>query len=160
MRKGFHKKTYLNVLDIGTSKIACLVVRLSDDQHAEVIGASCVPSQGILAGTIWDLGAATKCISEALHQAEKQADHVIESVIVNISSPELHSLHLYHETSIPVGKPVSGSDVKRLVDDIVSAHIPAGEEVLHAFPLGYNDRNTFIFNLFTYDSGDFIHVLR
>lgn len=137
MRKGFHKKTYLNVLDIGTSKIACLVARLSDNQHVEIVGASCIPAQGIQAGMIWDLGAATNCISEALHQAEKQADHVIESVIVNISSPELHSLHLYHETSIPIGKPVSGADVKRLVDDIISMHIPPGEEVLHAFPLGY-----------------------
>lgn len=137
MSKAFSKKTYLNVLDIGSSKIACLVVRLTDNKYAEVVGASCVPSQGIQAGMIWDLGAATTCIGEALHQAEKQADHPIDSVIVNISSPELHSLHLYHEINIPTGKPVSGADVKRLVDDIVATHVPAGEEVLHAFPLGY-----------------------
>ena len=137
MSKTFRKKTYLNLLDIGSSKIACLVVRLTDNKYAEVVGASCVPAQGIQAGMIWDLGAATTCIGEALHQAEKQADHPIDSVIVNISSPELHSLHLYHETNIPAGKPVSGTDVKRLVDEIVATHVPTGEEVLHAFPLGY-----------------------
>ena len=137
MNKGFHKKTYLNLLDIGTSKIACLVVRLTDNKYVEVVGASCVPSQGIQAGMIWDLAAATTCVSEAIHQAEKQADHSIDSVVVNISSPELHSLHLYHEMNIPVGKPISSADVKRLVDEIVSVHVPAGEEVLHAFPLGY-----------------------
>ena len=134
MNKGFHKKVYLNLLDIGSSKVACLIVRLTDNKHAEVIGASCVPSQGIQAGMIWDLAAATTCVSEAIHQAEKQADHTIDSVVVNISSPELHSLHLYHEMEIPVGKPISGADVKRLVDEIVSMHVPAGEEVLHAFP--------------------------
>ncbi|MGN0920028.1 MAG: cell division protein FtsA [Alphaproteobacteria bacterium] len=137
MSQTFRKKTYLNLLDIGSSKIACLVVRLTDNKYAEVVGASCVPATGIQAGMIWDLGAATACIGDALHQAEKQADHPIESVIVNISSPELHSLHLYHETAIPAGKPVSGADVKRLVDEIVSIHVPTGEEVLHAFPLGY-----------------------
>ena len=137
MSKAFRKKTYLNVLDVGSSKIACLVVRLTDNKYAEVVGASCVPAKGIQAGTIWDLGAATTCIGEALHQAEKQADHPIDSVIVNISSPELHSLHLYHETPIPAGKPITGMDVKRLVDEIVATHVPAGEEVLHAFPLGY-----------------------
>ena len=137
MNKGFKKRTYLNLLDIGTSKIACLVVCLTDNQYVEVVGAACVPAQGIQAGIIWDLGAATTCIGEALHQAEKQADHPIDSVIVNISSPELHSLHLYHEIPIMVGKPISGADVKRLVDEIVSTHVPAGEEVLHAFPLGY-----------------------
>ena len=137
MKKGFRKKTYLNLLDIGSSKIACLVVRLTDDKYPEVIGVSCVPSKGIQAGVIWDLSAATTCIGEALHQAEKQADHAIDSVIVNITSPHLHSLHLYHEMSIPAGKPVSGGDVKRLVDEIVLNHVPQGEEVLHAFPLGY-----------------------
>ena len=49
MKKGFRKKTYLNLLDIGSSKIACLVVRLTDDRYPEVIGLSCVPSQGIQA---------------------------------------------------------------------------------------------------------------
>ena len=112
-------------------------MRLTDNKYAEVVGASCVPSQGIQAGIIWDLGAATTCIGEALHQAEKQADHPIDSVIVNISSPELHSLHLYHEISVPAGKPVSGADVKHLVDEIIYTHVPTGEEVLHAFPLGY-----------------------
>ena len=137
MKKGFHKKTYMNLLDIGSSKIACLVVRLTDDKYPEVIGVSCVPSQGIQAGMIWDLGAATTCIGEAIHQAEKQADHAIDSVIVNVTSPHLHSLHLYHEMPIPAGKPISGADVKRLVDEIVSNHVPQGEEVIHAFPLGY-----------------------
>ena len=137
MSRAFKKKTYLNLLDIGSNKIACLVVRLGDKQHPEVIAASCVPSQGIQAGMIWDLEAATTAISEALHQAEKQINHPIDSVIVNISSAELHSLHLYHETAIPVGKPVSSDGVKKLVDEIVTTHVPVGEEVLHAFPLGY-----------------------
>ena len=137
MTRKFGKKTYFNLLDVGSSKIACLIVRLTDNKSAEVVGASCVPAQGIQAGAIWDLEAATACIGEALHQAEKQADHPIDSVIVNISSPELHSLHLYHEMPVPAGKPVSGGDVKRLVDDIVMTHVANDEEVLHAFPLGY-----------------------
>ncbi|MBR6231516.1 MAG: hypothetical protein IKQ99_00270, partial [Alphaproteobacteria bacterium] len=73
MKKGFRKKTYINLLDIGSNKVACLVVRLTDDKYPEVIGVSCVPSQGIQAGMIWDLGAATTCIGEAILQAEKQA---------------------------------------------------------------------------------------
>ena len=97
MTRKFRKKTYLNLLDIGSSKVACLIVRLTDNKYAEVVGASCVPSEGIQAGMIWNLETATACIGEALHQAEKQAEHPIDSVIVNISSPELHSLHLYHE---------------------------------------------------------------
>jgi cell division protein FtsA len=137
MKKRFHKKTYLNLLDIGSGKVACMVVRLTDDQAPTVVGAACVPSKGIQAGSIWNLEEATACVGEAIRQAEVQSGQRIESVIVNISSTQLHSLQVYHEVAIPPGKPISAQDVQVLVDGIVSQHVPVGEEVLHAFPLGY-----------------------
>jgi len=137
MKKRFHKKTYLNLLDIGSGKIACMVVCLTDDQTPQVVGASCVPSKGIQAGSIWNLEEATACVGEAIRQAEVKSGQRIESVIVNISSTQLHSLQVYHEVAIPAGKPISAQDVQALVDGIVSQHVPVGEEVLHAFPLGY-----------------------
>ena len=149
MKKHFHKKTYLNLLDIGSSKIACMVVRLTDDKSPTVIGTSCVPSKGIQAGSIWNLEEATACVSDAIHQAEIKAGQAIESVIVNISSTQMHSLQVYHEISIPAGRPISALDVQHLVDNIVSQHVPVGEEILHAFPLGYTVDKSFSDFLFS-----------
>ena len=137
MKKRFHKKTYLNLLDIGSGKVACMVVRLMDNQSPVVVGASCVPSRGIQAGSIWNLDEATACVGEAIHQAEVKSGQSIESVIVNISSTRMHSIRAYHEVSIAPGKPISAQDVQHLVDNIVAQHVPVGEEVLHAFPLAY-----------------------
>lgn len=137
MKKRFHKKTYLNLLDIGSGKVACMVVRLTDNQAPVVVGASCVPSRGIQAGSIWNLEEATACIGEAIHQAEVKSGQSIESVIVNISSTQMHSIRAYHEVAIAPGKPISVQDVQHLVDSIVAQYVPVGEEVLHAFPLAY-----------------------
>ncbi len=137
MKKRFHKKTYLNLLDIGSGKIACMVVRLTDNQAPVIVAASCVPSRGIQAGAIWNLEEATACIGEAIHQAEEKSGQSIESVIVNVSSTHMHSLHVYHEVPITAGRPISDSDVQHLVDNIITQFVPVGEEVLHAFPLGY-----------------------
>ena len=137
MKKRFHKKTYLNLLDIGSGKIACMVVRLADNQAPTVVGAACVPSKGIQAGSIWNLEEATACIGEAIHQAEVKSGQSIESVIVNISSTQMHSVQVYHEVPIMAGRPISAQDVQHLVDNIVAQYVPVGEEVLHAFPLGY-----------------------
>ncbi len=137
MKERFQKKTYLNLLDIGSGKIAVMVVRLSDNQNPTVVATSCVPAKGIQAGTIWNLDEAASCIGEAIHQAEVKADHEIKSVVVNISSPQMKSLYLYHEVPIQKGQPISGTDVQKLVDSIITQHVPAGQEVLHAFPLCY-----------------------
>jgi len=137
MKKRFHKKTYLNLLDIGSGKVACMVVRLTDNQSPVVVGAACVPSRGIQAGAIWNLEEATTCVGEAIHQAEVKSGQSIESVIVNISSTKMHSIQVYHEVSIAPGKPISAQDVQHLVDNIVAQYVPVGEEVLHAFPLAY-----------------------
>lgn len=137
MKKRFRKKTYLNLLDIGSGKVACMVVRLMDNQSPVVVGAACVPSKGIQAGSIWNLEEATACVAEAIRQAEVKSGQSIESVIVNISSTQMHSIRAYHEVSIAPGKPISAQDVQHLVDNIVAQYVPVGEEVLHAFPLAY-----------------------
>ncbi len=137
MKKRFHKKTYLNLLDIGSGKVACMVVRLTDNQAPVVVGAACVPSRGIQSGAIWNLEEATACVGEAIHQAEIKSGQSIESVIVNISSTQMHSVRVYHEVAIAPGKPISAQDVQHLVDNIVAQYVPIGEEILHAFPLTY-----------------------
>lgn len=131
------RKSYMTVLDIGTSKVCCLVIRMNSDQKPEVIGMGYAPSRGIKNGVIVDLDKATECISAVLEQAEKQAERPIDKVIVNISSAELRSVQFYAEVEIADGRQITAGDVKRLVDSSIAAHIPAGEEVIHSFPLSY-----------------------
>ncbi len=131
------RKSYMTLLDVGTSKVCCLVVRMNADQKPEVVGYGYAPSKGIKNGAIVDLDKATDCISNVLEQAEKAAERPIDKVIVNISSSSLKSLQFYEETEISDGRQISASDVKKLVDTAVASHIPSGDEVLHSFPLSY-----------------------
>ena len=130
-------KSVITVLDIGTSKIACLMARMKEGNRPEIIGYSCVPAKGIQAGAIWDTESAKICIDEALRQAEKMVKRPITSIFVNISSSQLKSIQLYQEIDIPGGRAISAEDVKSLVDGMLKNQIPAGEEVLHAIPVGY-----------------------
>lgn len=127
----------MTVLDIGTSKVCCLVIRMNSDQKPEVIGMGYAPARGIKNGTIVDLDKATECITSVLEQAEKQAERPIDKVIVNISSSQLKSVQYYAEVEIADGRQITAGDVKRLVDSSIADHISAGEEVLHSFPLSY-----------------------
>ncbi len=137
IRKKSKLKPYTAVLDIGTSKVCCLIFRLDVDEKPEVVGMGYAPAKGIKAGAIVDMDQAHACIAAVLAQAEKQADRQIEKVVVNISSTQMKSYHVYKEIEISDGNPISALDVKRLVDSVIADHLSAGYEIIHAFPLGY-----------------------
>ena len=131
-------KSVYTFLDIGTSKIACLMVRMPEGSAPEVIAHSVVQSKGIQNGAIWDIEAAKLCVDNALRQAEKMAGRTISSVFVNISSSQIKSIQLYDEMDIPGGRAITSDDVRQLVNSMLASQIPADEEILHAIPVGYS----------------------
>lgn len=130
-------KSIYTFLDIGSSKISCLMARMNEGTAPEIVAHSSVQSKGIQNGAIWDIEAAKLCVDNALRQAEKMAGKTISSVFVNISSSQIKSLQLYDEMDIPNGRAITSDDIKQLVDSMLSTQIPADEEILHAIPIGY-----------------------
>jgi cell division protein FtsA len=83
------------VLDIGTSKVCCLIARVgrasgeangSAAQQPRVIGAGHQLSRGVRNGTIVDIDAAEDAIRKAVHMAEKMAQETISAVTVNLGT--------------------------------------------------------------------------
>lgn len=132
-----NKKSIYTFLDIGSSKISCLMARMPEGHAPEIIAHSSVQSKGIQNGAIWDIEAAKLCVDNALRQAEKMAGRTITSVFVNVSSSQLKSVQLYDEMDIPTGRTITSEDVQQLVNGIITSQIPADEEILHAIPVGY-----------------------
>lgn len=137
MRRPSKLKSCVALLDIGTSKVCCLVVRFDSNETPEIIGTGFAPSDGIKAGAVTHLDKATACVADVLSQAENQADRRIDKVIVNISSTQLKSQHVYQETDIPDNRQITAADVKRLVDSVIESVALDDVEIIHAFPLGY-----------------------
>src|SRR5258708_9665215 len=87
-------------LDIGTSKIACLIARLkpcppSDAlrgrTHAvELIGYSQIQSRGVKAGAVVDLAECEQAVRQAVAEAERMAKARVESVLLPVSGGRLH----------------------------------------------------------------------
>lgn len=130
-------KSVLTLLDVGTSKVCCLIVKFGPDNVPEVIGCGYAPANGIQAGAIIDMEAATESIRTALSQADTQAGRLTTSVVVNISSTQMKAHHIYKETDISDSRAITGNDVRRLVDGVIAGCLADGEEVIHSFPLSY-----------------------
>src|SRR3984893_17691232 len=87
------KSAVLSVLDIGTSKIVCLVARLNPNDPFEpprgrthrcrILGIGHQRSRGIKGGAIVDMDAAEGAIRFAVDAAERKAGEQAQSVIVH-----------------------------------------------------------------------------
>ena len=95
------RSAIVSVLDIGSSKICCLVGRLTPahpgealrgrTHSLEVIGIGHQRSRGIKSGAIANLDAAAQAIRLTVDAAARMAGVTVESLIVNVSAGRLAS---------------------------------------------------------------------
>src|SRR5919204_3185962 len=93
------RTTLVASLDIGTSKIACMIARLkpcppSDalrgrTHAAELIGYSQIQSRGVKAGAVVDLDECENSVRQAVALAEKMAKVRVESVLLPVAGGRL-----------------------------------------------------------------------
>jgi len=134
-------------LDVGTSKIACLIARLKPQppqdvlrrrSHAvEVIGFSHTESLGMKSGHVVDLDEAEEAVRHAVDLAERNAKCQVESVVVSLSAGRPVSELLSAEIAI-AGSAVGNHDIARVLAAGSRQSVRDGRVVLHSLPIGYS----------------------
>ena len=126
-------KNLLVGLDIGTSKVACLVGELKDDDQIEIIGVGTHPSRGLKKGVVVDIESTVASIQRAVEEAELMAGCEIHSVHAGIAGSHIRSLNSHGITAIKE-REVSQADVDRVIDAARAVAIPADQQMLHILP--------------------------
>src|SRR6201999_3189866 len=116
------RTTMVASLDIGTSKIACMIARLKPSQpsealrgrtHAvELIGYSQIQSRGVKAGAVVDPAECEQAVSQAVSLAEDMAKVRVESVLLSVSGGRLQGQLIEAAADIRGGA-VTADDVSR-----------------------------------------------
>ncbi|WP_306228061.1 cell division protein FtsA [Bosea beijingensis] len=140
------KSATLSILDIGTSKVVCLIAELSPAETnerlrgrthvARIIGIGHQRSLGLKGGAIVDLESAERAIRAAVDAAERMAKVEVQSVIVNLTGGRIGSQHYAASVDLRSGS-VGDSDVKRVLATAATHALRPGKAVLHALPTGY-----------------------
>jgi cell division protein FtsA len=133
-------------LDIGSSKVVCLIARLRPHapqqvltrrSHAiEVVGFGHTGARGMKAGGVVNLAQAEETIRQAVDSAERMAAVEIESVVLSISSGRLASELFAADIDI-VGSAVSEGDIARVLAAGSRHSQRDNRAVLHSLPVGY-----------------------
>ena len=87
----FNRLTTIAALDIGSSKVCCVIARISRDQKISIAGYGYNASKGIKNGIITDIKQATYSVCDAVEAAEQMANERVSRIIVNISGDRVKS---------------------------------------------------------------------
>ena len=141
------KTTLVSVLDIGSTKICCVIARLTPKPEskslkgrthsAEVIGFGYGKSSGIKSGVITDLDKAEQAIRSVVGMAERAAGLTLESVIVNVTAGRLGSETFSASVSLG-GQEVERADLSRVLRAVNERSIRSERSIIHALPIGYS----------------------
>ena len=134
-------------LDVGTSKICCLIAKLTPNapqevlrrrtHSVEVIGFSHTESLGMKAGHVVDLVEAEEAVRHAVDVAERSAHRQVEAVIVSQSAGRIAS-ELFAASVDINGSTVTDSDIGRVLAAGSRRSVRAGRVVLHSLPIGFS----------------------
>ncbi len=140
------KGSLIAALDIGSSKIACFIARVKDDDgNIDLIGIGHQASQGIRSGTVVDLDAAESSIRQAVHAAEAMAAEVtrgypLREVIINVPSVHTQS-HLMRVDVQVLGEAVTDNDIRRALAKAQDQAMRENEtnpiELIHSIPTAF-----------------------
>ena len=152
MRKAAMQRGVIALLDIGSSKIACLVLRfdgaeaglreaeglgpLAGQAAVRVIGAATTRSRGVRFGEIDAMAETERAIRTAVQAAQKMANTRVDHVIACFSGAQPRSYGLAGEVEIG-GEQVTEQDVGRVLAACDMPDIGQGREVLHAQPVNF-----------------------
>jgi len=140
-----HKSVILSALDVGTSKVVCLIARLDPIEsdvlsgrthRMRILGIGHQRSRGIKGGTVIDLVEAEKAIRLAVDAAERMAGVQVASALVNMSGGRIGSQHFAGRVALHK-RNVDETDIHHVTEVACSHAQDAGRSILHALPVGY-----------------------
>jgi cell division protein FtsA len=125
-------------LDIGTTKIVCLVAEKNNEGALAILARGESKSEGLRRGVVVNIESTAKAIKKAVTSAQKHCDVIISDVYVGIAGDHIASKTSSGMVTISGSdKIVTKDDIKRVIEAAKTISVPSDREILHTIPLEY-----------------------
>lgn len=124
------------VLDIGTSKISCMIAHADSAGEIKIAGVGHQLSKGIRSGIITDFAEAEASIVSAVHAAEQMAGETVENVLVSLSGGNLTSRNVTVEMTM-LGEEVTDRDIMDIIEQGRASIAHNESDIIHSIPVSY-----------------------
>jgi len=135
MAKNTNKGKIVACLDMGSSKLICMIAALNNDE-VEILGYGHKESRGIIGSAISDMRLAQKSIINVVSEAERMAKLNIDRLLIGISGSQVISSRKEFSVKITSGV-VKNSDINNLTAKVRAEFKKNNHEIIHLVPLQY-----------------------
>ncbi len=125
-------------LDIGSTKIACIVGRKNEYGKVEIMGMGRADSLGVNRGVVENIQNTISSIQKAVKDAE--ASSQVDIKVVNVGIAGQHIRSLQHRGNImrsSIDEEIQHEDINNLVGNMFKLALPPGEDIIHVIPQEY-----------------------
>ena len=122
-------------LDIGTSKIKCVIGEATDGGVMSIVGFGKADSRGLRSGIVTTTDSVVESIKRAVEEAERMSGLEVQMATVNLSGEHLRGENKNGVVAVAgAGREISNEDVERAVESASAMSLPAGWEIVDRLP--------------------------
>ena len=131
-------------LDIGTTKICCIIAQQSTNDGLKLLGAGIGSSAGIDKGMVVNIEEAVDSIESAVSKAESMAGQRVNNAYIGISGDHIRGINT--QGAIAISKnghssvydhEITNQDINRALELARAVSLPIDREILHTLPQEY-----------------------
>jgi cell division protein FtsA len=127
-------RTYVG-LDIGTTKISCIIAETAAAGEINIVGVGNAPSEGLRRGVVVDLEKTVASIQRAVDEAERMAGVPVKGVFAGIAGDHIRSINGRGVIAVSrKDNEIGPADVERVVEAAKAIAIPMDREIIHVIP--------------------------
>ena len=127
-------RTYVG-LDIGTTKISCIIAETAAAGEINIVGVGNAPSEGLRRGVVVDLEKTVASIQRAVDEAERMAGVPVKGVFAGIAGDHIRSINGRGVIAVSrKDNEIGPADVDRVVEAAKAIAIPMDREIIHVIP--------------------------
>jgi len=130
------KVEFIVALDIGTTKVLCLVADYDDEGCLRIVGVGQESCSGLNKGVISEIDTTVSSIRKAKDQARAMTNCKFTSVTTGIAGNHIQSYNGNAAISIPNDE-VTQEDKDQVITSASDIIIPSDQEILHCIPQYY-----------------------
>ncbi|UCG63096.1 MAG: cell division protein FtsA [Candidatus Zixiibacteriota bacterium] len=133
------RENIVAAVDIGTTKVVCLVGEIDKEDRIYVIGHGQSPAEGLRRGIVVDMEKAVSSIRKAVEDAQMTSGTEIDSVTVGIAGEHIRSINSHGVIAVARSdNEITAQDVKKAIDAARAVAIPVDREIIHVIPQDFS----------------------
>jgi len=122
-------------IDLGSSKVCCLVAEINESGNMDILGYGISPSSYLKKGNVVNIEGLTRSINDAVNQAETMANLKIEEAVVGLSLMNVDILRNKGVVAIPKStSEITNQDVERVIQAAKILAISPDRDVVQVIP--------------------------